>query len=542
MESIIFKTLLHSLWQGLILALLTAAVIIFTSRSSARLRYNLLISCFILFSIGVFASFIYEWKFADETAFFGVNGNTEVNNGFLPGITSSGLNSPGNTSIAIVQQPWIWIQSVWSYFNSYATTIVLLWLLVIAAKSVQLFAGLYSIKRIRNTKITDAGVFWKNRVQELAVQFGIHKVVAIVQSGLVNVPMVVGYFKPLILVPIGLLNNLSKEEVEAIICHELAHVKRRDYLVNILQSFMELLFFFNPAVLWISGLIREERESCCDDLAVLNTNNKVGYISALVSCEEFQMNKPQYAMAIAEDPGQLVKRVKRIVSNDHPTLTKMEQRIMAVALLTVLTLSMAFSSVMKQPAKQPNKKSVQKILQAKEPKAFEKGVSKVVQQPSDLEQKAADIAGKSADVKQKAAAVEQQASSVEKNRSIVDQLVAATERVLVKAGNKIFGSGKTKTITERSESETAKSTITKKFVADDENAQRYNEKIQDNILEDLIKDHLVAGKENLSFEMDKDQFVLNDQKLPEDIRKKYAKKYIKSVDWIISYQQEFESK
>ncbi|WP_316841841.1 M56 family metallopeptidase [Pedobacter gandavensis] len=511
MESIIFKTLLHSLWQGLILALLTAAVIIFTSRSSARLRYNLLISCFILFSAGVFASFIYEWNFATNTANFAVIGDSKLNSSLWPGLLPADLSPAGRDAIANVQQPWIWMQNVWSYFNSYATTIVLLWLLVIAAKSVQLFAGLYSIKRIRNTKITDAGVYWKNRVQELAIQFGINKVVAIVQSGLVNVPMVVGYFKPLILVPIGLLNNLSKEEVEAIICHELAHVKRRDYLVNILQSFMELLFFFNPAVLWISGLIREERESCCDDLAVLNTNNKVGYINALVSCEEFQMNKPQYAMAIADHPNQLLKRVKRMVSNDHPTLSKIEQRIMAVALLTIVMLSMSFSSVLNTPS------AIQKTSQ--------KSSNTIAAKP----------------IKEKTFKTQKESPITKKERSILEKMAVATQKVLTDAGKKIFEPGKTKTVIDRAESKHEKSTITRSFVSDDESAKRYNEKTHDHILDDLIKDRLVGRHETFSFEMNKDQFLLNGEELPEETRKRYAKKYIKSPDWIISYKQEFES-
>lgn len=383
MESIIFKTLLHSLWQGLILALLTAAVLVFTHKSSARVRYNLLISCLMLFSVSVFASFIYEWQSADAAVDTGVvTAADRLANAFpWSSGTLPAQDSVGNDSIAAVQQPWVWLQQGLSFFNSYASTIVLLWLLVIAAKSVQLFAGLYSIKRIRQTKISSAGPYWENRLQQLAIQFGIYKMVAIVQSGLVNVPMVVGYFKPLILIPVGLLNNLSKEEVDAILCHELAHVKRRDYLVNILQSFMELLFFFNPAVSWLSGLIREERESCCDDLAVLNTNNnKAGYISALVSCEEFQMNKPVYAMAISGDSNQLVKRVKRMVSNDHPTLNKMEKSILAVSLLAVVTFSMAFSTVLKKPVQKSTQEALtsQSLAETeKEVPAYQKVISAI---------------------------------------------------------------------------------------------------------------------------------------------------------------------
>lgn len=542
MENIIFKTLLHSLWQGLILAVLTAAVLIFTSKSSARLRYNLLISCLVLFSASVFASFIYEWRL--DASFMASSTNdsagTAISNGLWPNFTLSGLNAQGNEAIVSAQQPWIWMQKVWSYFNSYATTIVLIWLLVISAKSVQLFAGLYSIKRIRNTKITPAGLHWEDKVLELSQQFGINKVVAIVQSGLVNVPMVVGYFKPLILIPIGLVNNLSKDEVEAIICHELAHVKRRDYLVNILQSIMELLFFFNPAVTWISGLIREERESCCDDLAVLNTNNKAGYISALVSFEEFQMNKPAYAMGMADHPNQLVKRVKRMVSAERPTLSKMEQRVMAVALVAVLTLSMAFSSVVQHPAPSVPQKTNQKSAAIPKEKGNKKVISRTEDESSTMESDSSAAERDRLAIQSKKLAIENKRSVTGKEKSLVEKAWIATQNMFVVAGKKVLEPGKTKTVTDSAESEHGKTTITRRFVSEDESAKRYNEKTHDHILDDLIKDGLAERNETLAFEMNKDQFVLNGEDLPEKVRKRYAKKYLKSQDWIISYKQEFE--
>ncbi|WGQ09535.1 M56 family metallopeptidase [Pedobacter gandavensis] len=604
MESIIFKTLLHSLWQGLILALLTAAVLVFTHKSSASVRYNLLISCLILFSVSVFASFIYEWQSADAAVDTGVvTAADRLANAFpWSSGTLPAQDSVGNDSIAAVQQPWVWLQQALSFFNSYASTIVLLWLLVIAAKSVQLFAGLYSIKRIRQTKISSAGPYWENRVQQLAIQFGIYKMVAIVQSGLVNVPMVVGYFKPLILIPIGLLNNLSKEEVDAILCHELAHVKRRDYLVNILQSFMELLFFFNPAVSWLSGLIREERESCCDDLAVLNTNNnKAGYISALVSCEEFQMNKPVYAMAISGDSNQLVKRVKRMVSNDHPTLNKMEKSILAVSLLAVVTFSMAFSTVLKKPAQKSIQEALksqsladtekevpayQKMISAIESgvltaehlvKGIEKGVLETENAVAKTENFVADVeqqwspgdpkkyaanqaryeadklryaADKARDKAIKAELVENQARpEASKEEIAADQIRAEHEKQRIQDEQKRvqdetnrIQNEKRSPAQKKVKSTDAKSTITKKFVSDNSTATVYDEKTPDYILKDLIKDRLVKQDEKLSFEINQHQFLLNNKKLPKDVRKRYEQKYLKSADWIISYKQEYESK
>lgn len=336
METIIFRTLMHSLWQGVVLAVLTALILMLGSRASAKLRYNLLITGFILFSISMMATFSYEWQ-QSATA----KNTVVLTMGQLHALpTASEAAAP-----ALQEKPLTWINNSLNYFSAYSNTIVLIWFLVILAKSIQLFAGLYAVKRIRNTSTTRAGDYWESRLNALALQFGINQTVGILQSGIAKVPMVVGHFKPLVLIPLGLLNGLSEAEVESILCHELAHIKRRDYLVNILQSFMEVVFFFNPAVLWVSKLIREERESCCDDMAISQTNNKVGYISALISCQEFQQLNPQYAMAMSGPKDHLVERVKRMVSHRSPGLNRIEKGILALSLVSAVLLTAAFTDV-----------------------------------------------------------------------------------------------------------------------------------------------------------------------------------------------------
>src|SRR4030095_11498069 len=94
------------------------------------------------------------------------------------------------------------------------------------------------------------------------------------QSSLTKVPVVIGHLKPVILFPIGILNSLPQNEVEAILLHELAHIARNDFLINLLQQFTEIIFFFNPAVIWVSSCIKSERENCCDDIAISVTQDK----------------------------------------------------------------------------------------------------------------------------------------------------------------------------------------------------------------------------------------------------------------------------
>ncbi|NQX41154.1 Signal transducer regulating beta-lactamase production, contains metallopeptidase domain [Pedobacter steynii] len=603
METIIFKTLLHSLWQGLALALITALILMFTSRSSAKLRYNLLISGLILFAVSSSLSFVYEWQKSTQT-------NFETLAVVAPVVHDQQIQG----EVALTgAEPVDLLQKAVRYFSGYASTIVLVWFLVICARSVQLFAGLYSIKRIRNTQVSPAGVYWENRVKALALQFGITQMVQIVQSGIVKVPMVVGHLKPLILVPIGLINGLSEKEVEAIICHELAHIKRRDYLVNILQSLMEIVFFFNPAVLWISKLIREERESCCDDMTISSTHDKVNYISALISCQEFQPGNPEYAMAISGKDDQLVQRVKRMVSNDSPSLNKIEKGVLAVGLVAAVTLSAAFSGPQRAAKEPKNNVALQDTLRVKKKQLnstiqknslskseqhlgkTDKGLVPVENRPGleqeMLEDREASLRDQQAALRDKEAIlVDQQAAlrdqqaillskqaalrdlqaqkkdrsaksqdawaaerdklALERDKAASERDKAAAERDRLRVEEDLKSEGKvknssrqtTRTIVRESDDNPEKRKVTLKtgITADYLNKGEFDDNTSTYIANDLTKDGLIWKNEKLSFRIDKNKFEVNGKTLPESTHKKYAKKYLKRPDWILAYNYEIK--
>jgi len=331
MESIIFKTLLHSLWQGVLLALLTALIVLFTTKVNAKLRYILFVGCLVLFVAGVGTTFCIEL-------------NTHVPSSQVNTVL---LGSPafGDTvmkSGAVVAGPLL-LDNLISSVNKYAPSIVLIWFLVICAKSVRFIVDIRTLGQIRTKQVYNPGKMLVDKVAHLAAQYGIKQKVQILQSGLIKVPMVLGHVKPLILVPLGLINSLSIEEVDAILSHEMAHITRKDYLVNILQSIAEIIFFFNPAVLWVSNLIKTEREHCCDDLAVCNAETKVHYIKALVSCQEFATEMPSYVMAINGRKSQLIHRVQRLVSYRNQSLNKLEKMIIGLVLVSSIGITMAFS-------------------------------------------------------------------------------------------------------------------------------------------------------------------------------------------------------
>lgn len=328
-------TLFHSLWIGVLLSIITAVVILLTRKSSAALRYQLLTGCLCLFVLAIGITLYVEFNGSStaEAATTLKNTNEIV---LQPSQAQQLKQTPINISTQIDQLLKLW--------NNYAAQIVLVWFLIICAKSVHLLLGLNTIFYLKRNKIFEAGKFWEHKLVELADKLQIRQQVRIVQSGIAQVPMVAGHFKPLILIPLGLLNGLSMAEVEAIICHELAHIKRRDYLVNLLQSFIEIIFFFNPAVLWLSKLIRTERENCCDDIALSCVADKKSYVKALISCQEFQMNTPEYAMALTGKKNDLLNRVSRMLFNTKSTLNKMEKTVLTLAMVFIFLFSATFSN------------------------------------------------------------------------------------------------------------------------------------------------------------------------------------------------------
>lgn len=332
MESIIFRTLLHSLWQGALLATLTALIVLFTTKSSAKIRYNLFVGCLSLFVLAVGATFVVELNQYNPAI---TDSSPAIFSGQGKGTIQSGtVNTVINPALA---------EKLVTYLSKYASSIVLIWFLIICAKSIRFMVDIRTLFQLRTSKVYHPGTVLTDKVNALAIQYGIKEGIEILQSGIIKVPMVLGHIKPLILVPLGLVNGLSMEEVDAILRHEIAHIKRRDYLVNLLQSIVEILFFFNPAVLWLANLIRTERENCCDDLAVSGVETKIDYIKALVSCQEFATAMPAYVMAVNGGKSQLINRVQRLVSSRNQSLNKLEKVIIGLVLISSVAVSSAFS-------------------------------------------------------------------------------------------------------------------------------------------------------------------------------------------------------
>ena len=338
--SALCNTLLHSLWQGIILAALAGIIIISTRKASSALRYNLLVSVLLLFATGVAGTFVWQYeRVAMPGAASSPMPYTHI---YTPHVNVPHVNEP-NVDMPPVrvfingrQQTLPGFGERWgSFLTDHHDTIVFIWFLIVCARSLQLAFGLYGTYRIRRVNVFAVNSQWTESLQKLADSLNIKQAVRLLESGIAKVPMVIGHLKPVILVPVGLFTALSAAEVEAILIHELAHIKRRDYLVNMLQSLVEIVLFFNPAVLWVSALIKTERENCCDDLALAQNNDKLSYIRALVSCEEYQATVPPYAMGLSGTRNTLLHRVRRMANNRNYSLNLFEKTVLAVGLVVL---------------------------------------------------------------------------------------------------------------------------------------------------------------------------------------------------------------
>lgn len=322
-------TLIHSLWLGLAAAILAGFTLLLTKKSTSAIRYNLLAGLSVVFLVTI--GFIFYNEFETQTTVIQVDTLIKSQLGAEQVVSSSPTMIKEEVS-----GPF---SMVTSFISNYGSWIVLIWFVIFIFKCIRMTGDLRQVYRARNYQTNFPAEMWQKRVSELQVSLRIKRSVQLLESKLVTIPSVTGFFKPVILVPVGLLNNIPQDQVEAILLHELAHIRRSDYAVNLMQTFFEILFFFNPGVLWISSLLKDERENCCDDLAISITNNKKEFVNALISFQEYNMNTKRFSLQFGDHKMKLADRAKRILFNTNKMLSNREKYFLsACAALSVILL------------------------------------------------------------------------------------------------------------------------------------------------------------------------------------------------------------
>jgi hypothetical protein len=208
---------------------------------------------------------------------------------------------------------------------------------------------LYQVGRLRRRRVFDPGAFWQERLQVLAAKLDIRKKVDLIQSAYVGVPVTFGFLKPSILVPLGMLANLPADQIETVLLHELAHIRRNDYVANLVLHITEAVFFFNPGLRWVASLIREEREACCDDM-VLNQADRNSYFDALVAFRENTFVPQGYALPLGKGKTDLLWRIRRMLDQENKKLHIMEKAILSFGLTAILAIGLISMRAAEQQA------------------------------------------------------------------------------------------------------------------------------------------------------------------------------------------------
>jgi GWxTD domain-containing protein len=287
--------LLHAVWEGAAIALILAVALCFVRAS--RLRY--FAACIGLGA--TLASFVITFFHLMPAADYVVAPPVRSLHAVPLGADALQFKS----AQGILLPPWI----------------APLWLAGVLIFQLRALGGWLAVRRLRFTGVCVAAEPWPTRLSELASSLGIGRPVSLLQSSLAEVPVVIGHLRPVILMPLGLLTGLPGAQIETILMHELAHIRRHDYLVNLLQTFAEGLLFYHPAVWWMSHVIRTERENCCDDMVASN-GDAHEYAAALAALAENRWAAGDVAMAATG--GSLVKRIRRLLKQPegpHAALT-----------------------------------------------------------------------------------------------------------------------------------------------------------------------------------------------------------------------------
>ncbi len=338
-------TILHSIWQAFFVFICLKAVLALWPMASARIKYNLSVVSL----TGIFTWFVITF-FQQIAAFRAARESAETAMQQLQQIAPATAFHIETVYKSQDQLKWLFPR-----MEDWFPILVAMYAVGFCLMTIKLFSDLAQLQQIRTTKTSPMDPTWDKHLERLAAQLRIPRKVQLLVSGYIQVPVMLGFLKPIILLPVAMVNNLTPVQLEAILLHELAHIKRNDYLLNIFQSIVETILFFNPFVWQISRIIRQEREHCCDDL-VVSSIQPLHYAQALVALEEYRLSSNALAMAAANNKQHLFNRIKRIMEMKTKHLNY-SQRLLAVLIIASGIISIAWLNPAKVEATESKQKS-----------------------------------------------------------------------------------------------------------------------------------------------------------------------------------------
>lgn len=300
-------TLLHSLWQHALIATGCALVLVFTRRFSSHTHYWIAFGSLILATL-ISAVTFYQYQQASTQ------------------IILQAINHSTATSSFADKNLINFVQLI----NDHINHLVVIWLAGFLVYSLKTLLNYRYCQQLKNNHIIATPEQWQSMFTTLANKVGARTDVTLRISTRAVSPCVIGHFKPVVLLPLAVLTGMSQQQVEMILLHELAHVRRNDYLLGLLQTTIKILFFFNPFLRWISNQIDKEREHACDDIAVAISKNPILFANTLKEFATMQFNQ-KIAMNITGNK-LLLNRITRLFDT-RARATKSNYSLLASALI-----------------------------------------------------------------------------------------------------------------------------------------------------------------------------------------------------------------
>ena len=312
--------LLHLLWQGALIALALKGALMLVEPRSSRLRYGLALAClFLMAASPVFLLCRQQRSNSDIAASPGA-------------VQFDAISVASSTSAPIpMDEKPDFRTNVFQFVTPLVPWVAALWLLGTVLLLLRTLGGVLQVQALKRTAAAHCDAEGTPSFRRLAARAGIAGV-PILESGLVAIPTVAGWWKPLVLLPKGVSEQIDRPMLDALVAHEFAHIRRHDSVMNLLQTVIEDLLFFHPATWWVTKNVRAEREACCDDDAVAICGNALVYVRALSQAEQFRSSIP--VIALSSSP--LLQRIRRLT---EMRLSKMNHvAAFCVALLAVFSI------------------------------------------------------------------------------------------------------------------------------------------------------------------------------------------------------------
>lgn len=287
-------TLLHFVWQGLLVGVLHETALLIAARRSPHCRYTVSLTALLSIIALPIVTFV-TLSTGAPVAASAPGATHEV------AIAASALLTTTQPALPHLLQAWL-------------PYIVLAWLAGVVTLSLRFGIGLYALRRLAQNADYAAVSDWLNdELARLSVRMGIARKVRIALSTRVSSPLVVGWLKPVIFLPLSAATGLDHNQIRMVLAHELAHLRRHDHVVNFLQVVVETVLFYHPVVHRISRALREQREQCCDDTAAGISGDALEYARVLARLEEMRQRERAHVLALGIAEQELYVRIQRLV-------------------------------------------------------------------------------------------------------------------------------------------------------------------------------------------------------------------------------------